>query len=129
MERKGILIIDDERSFTELVRMNLEMSGKFQVAVANDGRDGIAMAKDLKPDVILLDVMMPKMDGFEVLNALKKNPKTLSIPVIMLSAKSDDASKIAASSLYSQYYVTKPIDADELVAKIEWVLNLSGKKK
>lgn len=127
MDKKKVLIIDDEMQFCELVRMNFEMSGKFLVFKAFDGKDGIKKANGVNPDIILLDIMMPKMDGFEVLQVLKQDPKTMEIPIIMLSARSEDAAKIKASEMYSTYYITKPVSADELIAKIEWALGLPGK--
>jgi len=72
MGMTDILLIDDERSFAELVKMNLELTGKYRVFLASNGKDGISIAKDIKPNIILLDITMPGMDGFEVLEALKK---------------------------------------------------------
>ncbi len=129
MSVKNVLLIDDERFFCELAKMNLEASGRFAVSVAFNGKDGIKMARKIRPDVILLDIIMPKMDGYEVLKALKQDPKTMAVPVIMLSAKSEDSSKVKASEMYSEYYITKPIEADELIGKIEWVLSLAGKRR
>jgi DNA-binding response OmpR family regulator len=127
MSARNVLVIDDERLFCGLAKMNLEMSGRYKVSVAFNGKDGIKIARKFKPDVILLDIMMPKMDGFEVLQQLKQDSKTMAIPVIMLSAKSEDKAKIKASEMDSAYYITKPIEAKELMEKIEWVLGLSGK--
>jgi len=129
MEKRYVLLIDDEQAFRDLVRMNLEISGKFKVTAAQNGKEGIKLAKSQKPDVILLDIRMPKMDGFEVLKVLKEDRDTMAIPVIMLSAIDDDASKIESSRMLSEYYVTKPITAEVLISKIEWVLNLRGEKR
>ena len=117
-------MIDDEKLFCNLVKMNLELLGKCEVYIANDGKEGIRTAKKILPDVILLDIVMPKQDGFQTLEALKKDPKTVSIPVIMLSALTDDKSAIKASSMYSEHYVTKPISTEKLVEKIELVLGI-----
>ena len=121
-----ILMIDDEMMFCKLVKMNIELAGKFEVHIANDGKEGLRTAKKILPNVILLDIVMPKQDGFETLVTLKKDPNTVSIPVIMLSALTDDKSVIRASSLYSEYYVTKPISAEKLIEKIESVLNINN---
>ena len=120
-----ILMIDDEKMFCDLVRMNLDLSGKFEIYTANDGKEGVKAAKKLLPDLILLDIIMPKQDGFETLAILKEDPKTMSIPIIMLSALNDEKSAEKASSMYSQYYVTKPISTAKLIEKIEQVLGLS----
>ena len=119
-----ILMIDDEVLFCNLVKMNLELLGKFYVQIAHDGKEGVKVAKDFMPDVILLDIVMPRQDGFQTLEALKKDTRTISIPVIMLSALTDEKAAIRASSLFSEHYVTKPISAEKLVEKIEWVLDI-----
>lgn len=119
-----ILMIDDEVLFCNLVKMNLELLGKFYVQIAHDGKEGVKVAKDFMPDVILLDIVMPRQDGFQTLEILKKDPKTISIPVIMLSALTDENVAIKTSSMFSEHYVTKPISAEKLVEKIEWVLDI-----
>jgi two-component system, OmpR family, alkaline phosphatase synthesis response regulator PhoP len=128
MSKKKILIIDDETDFCKLVKRNLELIGDFEVAIAEDGKRGLASAKKLKPDLILLDIMMPHMDGFKVLEKLKTDMNTIAIPVIMLTAKGDEASKIKAAQLYDEEYITKPIDAPDLKTKIEEVLKRRGIK-
>lgn len=120
-----ILIIDDEKDFCRLVKMNLELLGNFKVLTAFSGREGIKIARETKPDLILLDIMMPKMNGFEVLRVLKRNRKTLAIPVVVLTAKDDDVSKLTATKLYNEEYITKPIGAGELKDKIEEVFKRS----
>jgi two-component system, OmpR family, alkaline phosphatase synthesis response regulator PhoP len=128
MSKRKILIIDDETDFCKLVKRNLELIGDFEVAIAEDGKRGLASAKKLKPDLILLDIMMPHMDGFKVLEKLKTDMNTIAIPVIMLTAKGDEASKIKAAQLYDEEYITKPIDAPDLKTKIEEVLKRRGIK-
>ena len=125
MSKKKILIIDDELDFSKLVKKNLELIGDFEVAIAENGKQGLASVKKLKPDLILLDIMMPHMDGFKVLEKLKTDEDTSEIPVVMLSAKGDEASKLKASELYDEYYITKPIEALDLKKKIEDVLKRS----
>ncbi|TRZ48776.1 DNA-binding response regulator [bacterium] len=128
MTKKKILIIDDETDFCKLVKRNLELIGDFEVAIAGDGKQGFNSAKKLKPDLILLDIMMPRMDGFKVLEKLKSDMNTIAIPVIMLTAKGDEASKVKASELYDEEYIAKPIEAPELKTKIDEVLRRSGVK-
>jgi len=127
MSKKSILIIDDEADFCKLVKLNLELIGDFTVTIATDGKHGLALAKTLKPHLILLDIMMPHMDGFQVLEKLKADEATMQIPVIMLTAKGDDASKVKASELYNEEYITKPIEALELRSKITEVLERTAK--
>lgn len=127
--KRNVLMIDDEKSFCKLSKMNLEMTGKYSVLTATNGADGIKIAKKARPDIILLDIIMPTMDGLEVLKILKEDKKTMDIPVVMLSAKGEDETKIKASELYSTYYITKPVSAEDLMAKIEWVLEISGRQK
>lgn len=126
MSKKRILIIDDEDDFRILVRMNLELTGDFKVDMAANGKQGISLAKRVKPDLILLDILMPGIDGLEVLKRLKKGKDTMAIPVIMLTAKGDEASKIEATQLYDEEYITKPIEAPELKVRIEKVLKRRG---
>ncbi|MFA5337246.1 MAG: response regulator [Candidatus Omnitrophota bacterium] len=126
MHKVKILIIDDEENFCKLVKMNLELDKDFIVEIAIDGKKGIDLAKKFKPDAIILDIMMPKMSGFEVLGKLKKDSKTIAIPVIMLSAKEDIDFQFKAAQLYDELYLVKPIDAPTLKGKIEEVLRRRG---
>ena len=119
---KKILIIDDEEDLTFFVKANLELSGEYEVVIATRGKEGVKVAGRYRPDIILLDIMMPQMSGFEVLEHLKKNSATLSIPVIMLSAKGDNDSKLMASSLYNEEYIVKPVKIEDLKNRIEEVL-------
>jgi len=122
MDKKRILLIDDEENFCLLVKKNLELLGSFEVYTATNGKEGIRVAQTIKPDLILLDISMPKMDGFEILKILKENDATMAIPAIMLTAKKDDATKDKASQLFDEDFITKPIEAYELKTKIENVL-------
>jgi DNA-binding response OmpR family regulator len=120
-EKKKILLIDDEEDFCFFVKKNLEATGEFVVLYATDPRKGIKIARTETFDLILLDIKMPKRDGFQVLEILKKDDKTLSIPVVMLTAVEDDESKIKASSLYDEEYITKPVSYETLRARIDMV--------
>ena len=122
MSKKRILIIDDEKDFCELVKLNLEIMGDFEVATAVNGKRGINLAKRTKPNLILLDIAMPGIDGLEVLKKLKKIHNTMQIPVIMLSAKTDETSKHKTAQLYNEGYIEKPVEPADLKNKIEQVL-------
>ena len=124
MKKHRILIIDDEKDLCFFLKANLEARSDYHVKVANSGEDGLYLAERFKPHLIVLDIMMPVMDGFKVLEELKKNPKTMSIPVLMLSAKQDDESKIEASGLYCEGYVTKPVAIDDLQSRMRKILSL-----
>lgn len=128
MGKKRILIIDDEADFCKLVKMNLELTGDFEVEMATNGKQGLAYARKLKPDLILLDIMMPQTDGFKVLEELKADMDTVEIPVVMLTARGDEEFQIKASGLYNEAYITKPIETTELKAKILEVLARKGIK-
>lgn len=122
IEKKKILLIDDEEDFCFFVRQNLEQTGEFVVLCANDPLEGIKFARRESPDLILLDIRMPMKDGFKVLEAIKENSKTLSIPVVMLTAVEGDDAKIKSSGLYSEDYIVKPISYEKLREKIDTVL-------
>jgi len=119
---KKVLIIDDEIDFGKLVKRNLELSGGFKVEISVNGNEGIKLAARLKPHLILLDILMPDMDGFQVLEKLKENSNTALPPVIVLSAKGDDATRVKVLSKDVDLFVTKPIGSDQLRDKIMKVL-------
>ena len=114
---KKILLVDDEVSIVDLLADILIKNG-FTVFKANDGKKGLDDAKKLRPDLVVLDVNMPKMDGFKVLENLKKDKKTRDIPVIMLTtrASADDISQ--GMQLYADKYLPKPFEGNQLVAEI-----------
>ncbi len=121
--REKILIIDDEKDFTHFVKENLQLISNYTVVTASKGKKGIRTALKENPDLILLDVTMPGIGGFEVLKRLKKNEKTYHIPVIMLIAKSDDESKLKVSDIYADDYIVKPVETKVLRAKIHNILS------
>ncbi len=121
---KTILIVDDEKDFCELIKETLELRGDFKVVMAHNGKDGIHQAKKSKPDLIILDLRMPGVDGFGALEAIKKNPSTIDTPVITLSALDDDASKVRCAQLYNDYYLTKPVQLTDLQAKIDEIFKM-----
>lgn len=126
MGRIKVLVIDDEKDILWTTKKTLEVIGNFDVETAESGKKGVALAKKERPDIILLDIIMPEMDGFEVLKKLKKNSATTKIPVIMFSAREDDEAKIQASQLYDEDYVVKGIEMPVLKQKIEEVLKRRG---
>lgn len=120
--KKKILIIDDEEDLIFFVKANLELIGDYEVIIATSGKEGVAIASSQDVDLILLDIMMPKMDGFEVLEKIKESKKALAIPVIMLTAKGDIDSKLKAAGLYDEDYIVKPVQIEILKIKIEEAL-------
>ena len=120
---KKILMIDDEKDICSLIKQNLELSGDHKVIIANNGKDGIAAAIHNKPDLILLDIIMPGLSGFDVLKKLKETEETTAIPVVMLTAVGTEEAKEKAMSLYNEDYLVKPVSTAVLRAKIEEVLS------
>jgi DNA-binding response OmpR family regulator len=111
---KKILIIDDEKEICELVKIYLENLGEFSVQTAYNGRDGLHKAMHAKPDLVLLDINIPLMNGYKVLESLKENEDTHHIPIIMLTGAGDDETIISVSRRYGDGYLTKPFDITEL---------------
>ena len=120
---KKVLMIDDEKDFAMVVKRNLEARGEYSVIVATDGRSGISAAVQHKPDLILLDIIMPGMGGFDVLKELKSKENTVSIPVIMLTAVGTEEAKEKALSMFNEDYITKPVLISDLDAKIKSILS------
>jgi two-component system alkaline phosphatase synthesis response regulator PhoP len=118
---KKVLLIDDEREFTEMVKMRLEALG-YDVTSVNEGKMGFETAKKIIPDVILLDLVMPEMNGLLVLSQLKSNPYTEVIPVIMLTAKTEEEYQMDAGSLGAVNYLSKPVKMGELEAALKNLL-------
>jgi DNA-binding response OmpR family regulator len=119
-----ILIVDDEEDFCYFVKRNLEAISNYEIITATKGRKGIQIARKEKPDLILLDIMMPGINGFEVLKRLKGNEKTRKIPIIMLTAKDEDDSIIRALGSFCDDYIVKPIENVVLKGKIHKVLSI-----
>jgi two-component system phosphate regulon response regulator PhoB len=121
MPKKTVLTIDDEKDLIELVRYNLEKEG-FQVRGALDGETGLAMALKEMPDIVLVDLMLPGMDGLEVCRRLRADRRTAAIPLIMLSAKSGESDRVVGLELGADDYVTKPFSPRELTARVRALL-------
>ncbi len=116
--KKKILIVDDETELVKAIRIRLEQAG-YETLVAYDGLEGLEKAKKENPDLILLDIMMPDIDGFEVLRRLKENSKTKYTPVIMVTCKGEPQSLFKAKELRSLDYIVKPFEQEELLDLIK----------
>ena len=122
MFRPKVLIIDDEKDFCHFAKFNLESTRRYRVLTRTSGSEGLQTAIRKRPDIIYLDIMMPGMDGFEVLTALKENVRTANIPVVMLTALDQDVSKMKAAELYCDQYLAKPVGLEMMLHSIESLL-------
>lgn len=119
---KKILAVDDEKHIVRLVQINLLKAG-YEVVTANNGREALDAVEEHKPDLIVMDVMMPEMDGFAALQKLKENPATESIPVIMLTAKAQDADVFKGWQSGADLYLTKPFNPSELITFVKRIFD------
>ena len=127
MSKVNILIVEDEKDIIKMLEYNLKKEG-FKVNDTRDGESALEEARRGHPDIILLDLMLPGIDGLEVCKSLKNDPKTSSIPVIMLTAKSQESDKIVGLELGADDYITKPFSPRELIARIKAVLRRANDK-
>jgi two-component system alkaline phosphatase synthesis response regulator PhoP len=118
---ESVLIIDDEADIRDILAYNLKKEG-FAVHTASNGKDGIEIAQSKQPDVVILDVMMPEMDGIEVCDVLRNNPSTKHIRICFLTARSEDYSQIAGLDAGADDYVAKPIKPRVLISRIKALL-------
>jgi two-component system, OmpR family, response regulator MprA len=123
-----VLVVDDEDNIIELIRLGLRYEG-FQVEVASDGEQGIALAQRIDPDLIILDVMMPGIDGLEVCRRLRSNPTTRDVPILMLTAKDEVGDRILGLQTGADDYLTKPFDFYELLERIKAILRRQIRSK
>lgn len=121
MSEATVLVVDDDRVIQRLVGLNFEMKG-YTVITAGDGVEGLMQARNERPDAVVLDVMMPMMDGLEVARALKADPHTASIPVVLLTARTKIDDMREGRDAGADDYVTKPFDPTELVQRVEGLL-------
>ncbi len=121
MAKKKILIVEDEKDIVEMIVYNLKKEGYTTVSVLN-GQRAVSLAKRERPDLIILDLMLPDIDGFEICKQLRNNEITGLIPIIMLTARSQEADKVTGLELGADDYVTKPFSPRELVARMKAVL-------
>jgi two-component system phosphate regulon response regulator PhoB len=116
-----ILVVDDEPDAVELVKFNLKGAG-FDVITAADGEEALTRARTILPDIIVLDLMIPLVDGLEVCKILRRDPKTAGIPIIMLTAKAAEIDRVLGLELGADDYVTKPFSPRELVLRVKRLL-------
>jgi len=116
-----ILVIEDEQDILSLIELNLKYAG-FDVHLASDGMEGLAKAKMIRPDFIILDLMLPGMDGLDVCKELKKDFETQHIPILMLTARGEEVDRIVGFELGADDYVVKPFSVRELILRIKAVL-------
>ncbi|SMO37713.1 response regulator transcription factor [Fodinibius sediminis] len=120
-DKKTILVVDDEQDLLDLIEYNLNKEG-FDVLKAEDGVQGIEMAREHHPDLMLLDIMMPQMDGLEVVERIRKDEKLKRIPIIFLTARSDEKTEVEGLDKGGDDYITKPISTTKLLSRIKAVL-------
>jgi phosphate regulon transcriptional regulator PhoB len=116
-----ILIVDDEKDIVDLISYNLEKEG-FATVKAYDGEAALKLVKTQKPDLMILDLMLPKLNGLDVCRMVRHNPDTVGLPIIMLTAKSDEVDKIIGLEVGADDYVTKPFSIKELIARVRSIL-------
>lgn len=122
MEQVRILVVDDSPTIVEVVKAMLEQAG-YEVITATDGLEALNAARKEKPDLIVLDVMLPKMQGYQVCRLLKFDETYQNIPIIMLTAKTEESAKMTGLKTGADEYLTKPVKSDELLNAIRELLN------
>ena len=122
MVPQRVLVVDDDPVIQRLLQVNFEMED-YVVLTASDGAEGLLKARTQRPDILLLDVMMPKMDGIAVAQALRADPKTAHLPIIMLTAKAQAADIQAGRDVGVDIYVTKPFDPLELIETVRSLID------
>jgi len=128
MSKERILIVDDEEDILELLRYILTREG-YTVKLATTGEEAVKLSAQEKPDLIIMDIILPGMDGLQATRAIKKSPDTSGVPVLMLSAKSEDADIVIGLELGADDYVTKPFSPAVLLARIKTLLRRTGKQE
>ena len=116
------LVVDDDKLLLRLVQLNLDKMG-IEVLMAEDGQEAIRLATEERPDVILLDIMMPQMDGYEVMRRLKSEKKTRDIPIVMLTAKSNPGDRQRSQEMGAVAYITKPFRLEELRGTVRTIVD------
>ncbi|MDZ7772705.1 MAG: response regulator transcription factor [Balneolaceae bacterium] len=120
-DKKTILVVDDEQDLLDLIEYNLKKEG-FDVLKAEDGEEGIQVAREQSPDLVLLDIMMPKMDGMEVVEVMRDDEDLKRIPIIFLTARGDEKTEVEGLNKGGDDYITKPISTTKLISRIKAVL-------
>ncbi len=121
MDKKKILLVDDEKDLAETVVFQLRISG-YEAIVAYDGQEGLEKARKEKPDLIILDLMLPKMDGYKVCGLLKSDSRYAKIPIIMFTARAQESDIKLAKEVGAEAYITKPFEQEILLGKIKELL-------
>lgn len=121
MNKKRILVVDDEMDLVETLRFSLEMEG-YEVLTSYNGEEALQLARNNQPDLILLDVMLPKMDGYKVCRLLKFDARYKHIPILMLTAKAQEKDRITGQETGADEYITKPFEMEDLMKKIRTYL-------
>lgn len=119
--KPSVLVVDDEESISTVIKYNLQKEG-YRVQTASDGEEALAIAQSNKPDLVLLDWMLPSMSGVEICRKLRENPDTANIPIIMVSAKAEEFDRITGLDKGADDYVIKPFSPAELIARIKAIL-------
>ncbi len=119
--RARVLVVDDEADLVRILQFGLEAIG-YHVDTASDGQEGLKKARELKPDIILLDLMLPKLDGYKVCRLLKFDERYKNIPIIILSARTQEGDQLLAMEMGANRFITKPYDFAEVLSHIETLL-------
>ncbi|MDK0953803.1 response regulator transcription factor [Clostridium perfringens] len=128
MTNKKVLIVDDEEHIRELIKFNLKKEG-YDIEVAVNGTEALKLIREIKFDLILLDLMLPEIDGLEVCKEIRRNEETSDIPVMMITAKGEEFDKVLGLELGADDYITKPFSIRELMARVKALLRRSNVKK
>ena len=128
MADEKVLIVDDEEHIVELLKFNLTNAG-YKVITANNGLDALRLTRENNPDLLLLDLMLPGMDGFDVCKEIKRSKENSNTSIIMLTAKGEELDKILGLELGADDYITKPFSIRELLARVKAVLRRSGSRE
>ena len=120
--RYKILVVDDEKDIVELLRYNLEKENIFEVFTAYNGRDALNIIKKIKPDLVILDIMMPEYNGYEICKELLSTPSTSFIPVVFLTAKDNEIDEIIGLELGAYDYIHKPVSPKKIIARVKSIL-------
>ena len=122
VNKKTIMVVDDDLDTVEIIRMKLEAAG-FKVVTARDGYECVAKCQEIEPDLLIVDVMMPKISGFKVVKLLKSDKKMAAIPIIILTARTQEADKQLARDIQANGYITKPFNPEGILSKVKQLVN------
>ncbi|MFC1698725.1 PleD family two-component system response regulator [Candidatus Omnitrophota bacterium] len=125
MKKKKVMIVDDEQDFLYLTKLNLERTGQYSVLTLLSAQDIVAQVHSFKPDIILLDILMPRIGGMEVCKILNNDPVGQKVPIVILSALDKDIDKLQAYQAGVIDFLVKPIEKAELIARVEKALSLN----